>query len=303
MIITIAGCGALGTVLAARLIAGGAQVQLFQRPGEQLDALAAGGITIEASGAGSAGTWQPMAVAHDARALAPADLVLVLVKSGQTAHLTGLPDLLTSSGLVLSLQNGLGNAEALAGIVGAERVLAGCCTYGAYRIAPGVTGWGGEGELAFGPWTPEAMAHGRQAADVLADAGLAVRYLDDPRPALWRKLLLNLMINPVTALTGLRNGDIRHHPEAMDLVTRLMGEGLAAAGLAGVDMDRVEIENALAATLEGTASNKSSMLQDVEAGRATEADAILKPILDLAPDQSAFACVRTLYALLTSRGR
>ena len=125
MLVTIAGCGSLGCLLAARLCAGGATVQVFQRAGPHLDALRRDGITIE-NDRGGATTVTPVARAADRVAeLEPSELVIVLVKAYDTASLAPLRPLLTPDAVVLTLQNGLGNGESLAKLFGAPRIAVG----------------------------------------------------------------------------------------------------------------------------------------------------------------------------------
>tara|TARA_A100001037_G_scaffold30253_2_gene23901 strand:+ start:5743 stop:6654 length:912 start_codon:yes stop_codon:yes gene_type:complete len=296
MLVTFAGCGALGSLLASRFIDAGHDVQVFQRPGAQFDALAANGITIEADGQRSA--FPLAAVSSDAAKLAPSRLIIVLVKAYSTAEIEGARDVLSPDGIALTLQNGLGPADVLAGIFGDERSAAGITTIGSYTITPGVTGLGGWGDTVIGPW--QSGTDISWIAEAFEDSGIPVELEDDPRPAIWRKLAINAMVNPLTALTGLRVGEARDRPALIDMMQRLGREAVTAAQRAGVKLDFDSIWEQNSRNLVRTAANKTSMLQDIEAGRKTEIDAISGSVLKYAESEIDFPYTRTIYSLLKS---
>ena len=296
MMITIAGCGALGSLLALRLLDAGYAVQAYQRPGAQLQALRESGIRLEGDRDGSVRQGRLQAASADPAELVPSRLVIALVKAYDTAELAPLTKVLTADGLVLTLQNGLGNAETLAEIFGAQRVAAGVATYGAFSIAPGVIGWGGDGQITLGPWSEGTAID--WVAELLQSAGLQVVSVGDPRPAIWVKLAINAMLNTVTALTGMRNGATRSNPAALALMQHLGRETVNAAGRAGVSLDFDAIWPLLLDNLQRTASNKTSMLQDVTAKRRSEIDMISGRVLAYASSEDDFPYTRAVYALL-----
>ncbi len=294
--ITIAGCGALGSLLAARLLEAGHRVQAFQRPGLQLQALRKSGITLEKDRDGTTRHFRLHAASDDPAQLAPSRLVIVLVKSYSTSTLEPLGDIMTTDGTVLTLQNGLGNAEVLAELFGSQQVAAGVSTYGAFSTAPGCIGWGGDGQITIGPWS-----HGTDVdwiTRLLQGAGLQATGVDDPRPAIWTKLAINAMLNTVTALTGMRNGEVGRNPPALELMQQLGRETVAAASRAGVPLEEHAIWELMHENLERTAVNKTSMLQDVTAGRRTEIDFISGGVLRYAISDSEFPYTRTVHALI-----
>ena len=296
MIITIAGCGALGSLLAARLIEGGLQVQAFQREGVQLEALRQQGITVEGDRTGTTRQFQLAAVSDDPSQLQPSRLVVVLVKAYDTGEVYPVRENLEEDGVVLTLQNGLGNPETLAPVFGEENVAAGIATYGAYRIAPGVIRWGGDGTVVLGPW--QKGLNMSWIGDLLRGAGLHVAYVKDPRPAIWRKLAINAMVNTTAALTRMGNGEMLVNPMALEIMRKLGQETAVAAGRAGVGLDFDELWPQHLENLERTAANRPSMLQDVEAGRQTEIEAISGGVLRYAREDAEFPYTRAVYALL-----
>ena len=296
MLITFAGCGALGSLLASRLIDSGHDVQVFQRPGAQFDALSENGITIETDG--TRATYPLVGVSDDATKLAPSKLIIVLVKAYSTPDIAPAQSVLTPDGIALTLQNGLGSADVLADIFGATRAAAGTTTIGSYTISPGITGLGGWGETVIGPW--DSGGDVSWIADVFEQAEILVDLIDDPRPAIWRKLALNAMVNTVTALTRLKVGGAGERPMLLELMTHLGREAVTAAGRAGIDLDFDSIWEHNKRNLVRTAANKTSMLQDIEAGRKTEIDAISGSVLKYAESDHDFPYTRTVYSLLKS---
>ncbi|MBN1333992.1 MAG: 2-dehydropantoate 2-reductase [Synergistales bacterium] len=303
MIVTIAGCGALGGVIAAHLLEGGLQVQAFQRKGKTLDALKEKGVTILSEDRKSSNSYPLTAVSDAISELLPTELIIVLVKSYDTESLLPLRGLLLQGGAVLTLQNGLGNAETLSDIFGESKVAAGITTYGGVTLSPGVVMEGLKGSITFGPWSGEGM---EWIAETLGKAGLRIDHVRDPKPLLWKKLCMNAMANPVFALTGIPVRDISRNTFALDLMEHLGKEVVEAAARSGVILDFDENWKFLMDHSKKASDHKPSMLQDIEAGRRMEVQGILGGILAYAGDEKEFPYTRSLYDLLmaidSSRG-
>ena len=204
--------------------------------------------------------------------LPPFRLALVLVKAYQTeAAAAALARWLAPAGLAVTLQNGLGNVEVLAGRLGAERVALGVTTAGATLLAPGIVREGGVG--------PTSIArHARAAAliSLLRSAGLPADLADDALSLAWGKLAISAAVNPITALLRIPNGGLLEPSArgALEAAGMAMMEAAATAQAAGLRLPYADPPAELAAVLRRTAGNRSSMLQDVEAGRPTEVEAI-----------------------------
>lgn len=298
MKVTIIGCGALGGLLAFKLIRAGIDVLLCQRPGTQFDAIRANGINFLDREGNTANAKCTVVSSLDG--LEPAGLVLVLVKAYQTEEAAlNIKGHVSRNGIALTLQNGLGNAETLARELGEDHVAAGTCTYGAHRVGPGLIAWGGDGTVRLGPWKK-----GRDLSELvglLEGAGIETRLEEDPRRALWEKVILNASVNPVSALARLGNGQLLDLPEAMGLVKALVWESVKAAHLAGMEIDAGEMWIRVRSVLEKTANNRTSMLQDVENGRRTEVDAILGTLVEQGRTKGEFLVrLETVYALVKS---
>lgn len=292
--VAIVGPGALGMMLAAALHPV-ADVCLVGRRPEWAAAVARRGIACRgwppagavraAAGGGAAtaaeaGAAIPVRAVTAAEAAGPADLVIVVVKSGQTAGaLPAVRQLLAGGATaVLSLQNGLAHVSMLAEAVGWERLILGTCTYGVTRLDDTVCQLAGEGDIVVG--SSPAAATWPDAAALLRRAGLRVAVAPDTLAAVWQKALINAGINPLTALLGVRNGALLDEPALQAVASAAVREGAAVAAAHGVALTGDPVA-AMLAVAAGTAANRSSMLQDIAAGRRSEIDAICGEIVRL----------------------
>ncbi len=267
--ILIAGTGAMACVLGARLARAGAAVTLAGSWREALDAIAARGLRVHEPDE----TWsvRVAAVPID-RLTATFPLALVLVKSHQTAAVADvLERALERSGLAVTLQNGLGNAEALGARLGVERVAAGIAVMGATLVAPGeVRHVPGRVVLGSSPATAERV---ERLATLLRAAGIPTAIADDIAAAVWCKLAANCAVNPLTALFGLTNGALLEREDLRAQLVAAAREVAAVAAAKGIRLERDAVLSTLE-TARATAANRSSMLQDLERGARTEIDAM-----------------------------
>jgi len=296
MNVIVVGCGALGSLLAFKMVRAKIPVRVLQRKGAQYDALKAGGIRyIDREGRIERVFCE---VVPNLDGIESVDLALITVKAYQTEEAASvLRGRLSENGVALTLQNGLGNAEVLEKTLGAERVAAGICTYGSHRRGPGEIAWGGDGMIRFGPW--ENGVDLSRVAALLKQAGIETVLERDPRQALWEKVILNAAVNPVSALVRTRNGVLLESPETRALVFQLVEEGVQAARCAGEQIETEPMKKLVRSVLEKTANNRTSMLQDVESGRRTEVDAILGRLLGYAREKgNRLIRMETLYALI-----
>jgi 2-dehydropantoate 2-reductase len=180
--------------------------------------------------------------------------------------------ILHPAGLALTLQNGLGNLEVLKAAVGPERAALGVTSLGATMIAPGLVQEGGAGPtyMATQPATAAQIA---EAAQLFREAGFETTLLDDLDAVVWGKLAVNAAINPLTALLEVPNGFLADHEASRRLMALAAGEVAAVARAQGILLRGDPVARALEVAYS-TASNRSSMLQDVERGAPTEIDAI-----------------------------
>jgi 2-dehydropantoate 2-reductase len=273
MKVAIIGPGALGCLLAAKFALAGVEVRLVDYRPERARLLARRGLILSTPG----GTAVRVEVkAGGVLEAAPADLAILTVKAHQTAAaVRDLPRLIAAGGLALTLQNGLGNLEEMAKAAGPERLLGGASILGATKVGEGEVLLAGLGPTYIG--APAGSAVSREEAAAVAAlfrrAGLPCEVRIDIEAVLWEKLLVNVGINPLTALLQVKNGELPRIPPAWDLAVTAAAEALAVARASGIDLT-VDPQTRLTEVCTATAANRSSMLQDVLAGRKTEIDAL-----------------------------
>jgi 2-dehydropantoate 2-reductase len=272
MRVAVLGTGALGCVFAARL-ASVAEVWVLGTWGEAVAAIGERGIRIH----------EHDETVHDVRVagatsdptLAPrCDIALLLVKSYQTKRAAKWAgQVLRDDGLAVSLQNGLDNEEKLALAVGDARSVAGVNYVGGINLGPGeakfivsLTSYIGD----------KAVNRDRalMVAKLLTDAELSTSVVSDIDQRMWEKAIINSVINPLTALWRVPNGEIFASAERRELVTHLAREAHDVAIAKGLKLSFDDPVAAAAAICDASATNHSSMLQDIERGRPTEIDSI-----------------------------
>lgn len=270
--ILVVGTGALGTLFAARLSAAGIPVSVLGTWQAGLAALHQKGACLEGFGCYPVQTLEGTAAAD------PTRYALVLVKSWQTGRAARqLSGYLAQDGLAVSLQNGLGNAEILAGVLGSSRAAQAVTTLGATLLAPGLVRLAGNGPI----WMEASPGLGR-LPEMLIRAGYEVKIISDVSALVWGKLVVSSAINALTALLRIKNGELLETPAARALMGALASETASVAGMLGVDLPFQDPVKATEEVALRTAGNLSSMLQDVMRGAPTEVDAINGAIVHLA---------------------
>jgi 2-dehydropantoate 2-reductase len=279
MKVGIIGAGAMGSLLGFYLSAA-ADVWLLDSWQAQVDAINATGLRQELDGV--AELRHPRA-ASDPAAIGACDVVLVLVKAHQThwaaeqarrllkpaARQADGDHLVASPGtLVVTLQNGVGNREALAAVLGSALVGQGVTALGATLLAPGRVRHAGQGATVFARAPdPAGMA---ALADLFNACGLPAELSDDLDALVWSKLVVNAGINALTALLRVPNRALAAVPQARSLLEQAVAEATAVAQAHGVALQADEAHARVLAVAEATGANRSSMLQDVLRGSPSE---------------------------------
>jgi 2-dehydropantoate 2-reductase len=268
--VCIVGCGAVGSLFAANLAQlEDVEVWAYDLAREHVDAINASGLRL--SGAGE--VVGRMRATADAAELPPCDFGIVATKAMHTGSAAAATAHAFAGGSVASVQNGVGNEEAIAEHV--AHVIRGT-TFPAGRVLePGHVQWDVKGDTTLGPFepSPAPLAEVERLAGACTRAGMPTHAVADARGPQWRKLIFNASTNPVGALTGLTHGRVCEDPELRRLVTGLVDEGKAVAAAQGIELDadpEALIDHA--ARPDVAYGHKASMLQDVEARRRTEID-------------------------------
>jgi 2-dehydropantoate 2-reductase len=205
----------------------------------------------------------------------PVDAAVVTTKTpGTTWAADVAAKILASDGVALTIQNGLGNYETLVAAVGADRAAVGVIYVGA-QLVDGELRATGAGKVELGR---PGGARPREKLDALAKllsaGGMDVTVVDDPWPSVWRKVVTNAAVNPLSALIRKTNAELLADAPASRIADGLAREVARVASAAGVPIGEEDAVRQWRAMAALTGANRSSMLQDVEARRATEVDAI-----------------------------
>jgi 2-dehydropantoate 2-reductase len=267
--ICVVGCGAVGSLFAANLAQlDDVEVWAYDLARDHVDAINAHGLRL--SGAGEVvGRVRATAEAGE---LPNCEFGIVATKAMHTAGAIAATAHAFADGCVASVQNGIGNEEAIAEHV--ERVIRGTTFPAGKLLEPGHVQWDVQGDTTFGPYDERTpLGEVERLADACTRAGMPAHAVEDARGPQWRKVIFNASTNPIGALTGLTHGRVCERPDLRALVTGLVDEGKAVAAAQGIELD-ADPEELIdhAAKPEVAYDHKASMLQDVEARRQTEVD-------------------------------
>ena len=269
----IVGPGALGSLLAAHLTESGCETVLLDHRPERAEFINKRGLIIEYGGKDRR---VKLTLSADPSSVAKADLVVVCVKAYQTEIATRhLAPFLKQDAVVLTLQNGLGNVETLIDIFGEKRVWGGVTAQGATWLGLGQIRHAGTGDTVI---ASVSSGNNRKELDRVASmftlAGLPTHTESSVNSLIWSKLIVNVGINPLTAITRLRNGQLLEHPGTADVMEKAVTEAMAVAEALGITLLYPDPLERVRQVARATAENIASMLQDIRAMRPTEIDAI-----------------------------
>ena len=262
MRVAVLGAGAVGCYFGGLLARAGHDV-LFVGRRAHVEAINADGLLLDTT------TFRdrvPARAATDVAAIDEPDLVLVCVKSGDTEDAgKALAGRLSAETIVLSLQNGVDNAERLAVLLG-QNVEPAIVYAGVEMAGPGHVKHHGRGELVIG-----ASDRSDELAAALRAAGVPMQILDDIRPALWTKLVVNCAYNALSAIGAVPYGRMLRIDGAREVMADAVAECAAVARAAGVTLPADLLETTLALAT-GMPNQYSSTAQDVSRGKPTEID-------------------------------
>ncbi len=317
--ICIVGAGAVGGYLAVRMAGAGNQVSVIAR-GAHLAAIRSRGLTLIGAEA-ERETVTNLTATDTLGDLGPQDLVIITVKAHQLEPIVGeIPHLFHADTIVVPMQNGIpywyfqrhgGQCDGytvstvdpdglIARTLDPQRVI-GCVVYPATSVVqPGVIKHIEGNRFPIGELDGIETERAAWLSGVFTDAGLKSPILDNIRSEIWLKLWGNLSFNPISALTHATLAGICQFPLGRELAATMMTEAQTVATRLGITF-RVPLEKRIAGA-EKVGHHKTSMLQDVEAGRAIEIDALLGSVIELGkvtctptPTLDAvYACVKLL---------
>ena len=301
MKIVVIGAGAMGSLFGALLAESGEDVRLYDIWEEHVEAINEKGLSIELD---EKIRLVSVNATSDKRQVGKTDLAIIFVKSTQTGDAARTAsELMRNNGFVLTLQNGMGNADIIGEVVEPDRIIAGTTSHGATMLRPGSIRHAGTGPTVIGMWSGIKKPGIQKIANAFSKAGIITETVDDVRNVIWAKLLVNVGINAITALTGIKNGRILDLSVTKELSRAAVKEAMEVAKAQGVKVADNAVEHVFQVA-GATSANRSSMGQDVDNKRQTEISAIngavvkeaLKLGINVPVNQTLTALVETLQA-------
>jgi 2-dehydropantoate 2-reductase len=256
----------MGCLFGARLKNAGFQVALLEKAGDVADRINKNGIFVE----GVSGRYRAMVPVYLGEAPQQPDLVLFFVKSYDTLEASKtVRSWRQPEALVLTLQNGVGNMEILRHAFGAERVLGGVSAEGSTVLAPGKIKHAGRGETIIG-----GGAKAEEIASLFKKAGFETRAVENIDGYIWGKLVVNVGINALAAITRLKNGRLPELKSTRSVMKEAVSEAIAVIRAKRISLPYPDPMARVMEVCRATAENTASMLQDVLSRKRTEIDVI-----------------------------
>jgi 2-dehydropantoate 2-reductase len=297
--IVIVGAGAMGCFLAARLAAGGLDVTVVDVDQARLDVIGREGITLH-DDSGTTTTRVRACLAADVAG--PVDLVLLMTKGMfSAAAIRSVAHLAAHNPLVLTLQNGLGNVEAIAEMFHTDHILWGVTDFPADLEGPAQVASHGAGHIWLGGANDRAHAHAHAVAEALNRGLLNAEIDPEVRVSVWEKVAFNAALNPLSTITGLPVGGL-DCLEGRRIATAVAEETIATAIALGVPIDPARVLTKIDFALANHRTHKPSMLQDRLAGRRTEIESINGAIVRMAEQAGISAPTTRMLADLVRMG-
>lgn len=272
MRIAIIGAGSMGAVFGAFLSIGGHDVIFVEVRPEQVEMLNARGLCIETA----SGTMTvPVRAVASLQAVDDPEIVLFFVKSYDTQTAAAAWKAVDNgTATLITLQNGLGNAEVLADFFGPERVLAGTTSMGAASVGVGRVQLNHRGRVQLGAVDQAGEGRLQQIGSVFNACGIETVLEEEVQQILWAKLFVNVGINAISALTGRKNGQLLNDEDTESLMRQAVTEAVVVAQAQGFQVDEALVWLQVRQIARDTGNNRSSMLQDILRGGRTEIDVI-----------------------------
>lgn len=276
MKICMLGCGALGSTIGGTLAQGGADVYFLDPWQAHVEAIQEKGLHMTDE---KTDWYVPIKAQTTADGISPVDLVIVLVKSFQTKDIiekASQTNIIGPNTVVMSLQNGLGNEETIASVIGKDKVVSGKTYVGGRLIAPGYVSAGVTGKLTYiGELDGKNTDRIQAIAKEFNACGLLCEVSENITGLIWDKLLINVAAGALCAITRLPYGPLYEEDYLKDCAVAGITEAIAVAKAAGVKLSSEDPEHAWYAASEGLPPTfKTSMQQSIESKRPTEIDFI-----------------------------
>jgi 2-dehydropantoate 2-reductase len=267
----IIGAGAMGSLFGGLLSLSGQEVWLVDVWKEHIDAICSKGLALEKKG-----TTQNISInaTTDVQSIGKADLVLYFVKTYHSEKAVSDSLILKKEDtLFLTLQNGLGNEEVICKQVDRKNVILGVTGQGATLLGPGSIRHAGWGKTYVGELDGRITDRINQVVQMFSKAGIETDVSTRIHDLVWEKLFVNVGINALAAILGIKNGQLLDHPETLRLMEALVNEAVEVARKKGIQVEGNPVDR-VKAVIEATRENRCSMGQDLDRKRKTEIDTI-----------------------------
>jgi 2-dehydropantoate 2-reductase len=299
--VVVMGSGAVGCLYGGLLTLSGNEVTLVGRE-RHVESINERGLVLK----GVFGDYIVQVKAtEDASKIESCDIVLITTKSYDTiAAAKKVQHLADNGASIVCLQNGLGTELMVSETLRSDRVLRATTCIGALVTDDGEVTATGKGLTEIGSHSPANSGLVEQVAEVLSNAGFEVVSSDNIEGVVWTKTIVNCGLNPIAALTGMKNGEIHSDMRLRDLVVHLVEEAARVAEALEVQLSTDDPIRYTLGTAKATSDNTNSMLQDICSCKKTEIDAITGEVIRLARElgistpysESIYALVKALEA-------
>jgi len=272
MKIAIIGAGAMGSMHGGYLSKVGEEVWLVDQWEEHIKAIKQNGLILSDKGVEETIRLNATTNPGD---VGTADIVLFFVKSYDTASAARtVSSIVSPDTYAMTLQNGIGNVEAIIEELGTDKVVYGTTLLGGHVSGPGRVEVdvppGERVMIQMGEWGNKISPMLQNIADTLNRAGITTEVTDNPGKNVWTKLTLICIAGTINAVTRLRVGDLMSQDEGQELSRLIAEENVVVANKKGIDLDLDEITKFVQAATDAASNHITSMLKDVLSQRRTE---------------------------------
>lgn len=272
MQIAVLGAGAVGSWVGGHLALSGNDVHLITTNNAHIKAVQENGLVLKH---GQRVDTVRLSIMKPEQFTQEVELIIVLTKAFQLeAALSSVSTMITKDTAVLSLQNGLGNAEVIGRFVNVDNIWIGMTMLPVDRTEPGVVTGKGEGGTWFGQADGSCKPFGKKLEAAFSKSGIKVSYDPEITTRIWQKVAFNAGINAVCALTHSTPGVLNQSPFALDFVKSVAREVAVVANAASIQVDLESVFSTIEYACSHHGEHRPSMLQDLLDGRQTEVDAL-----------------------------
>lgn len=273
MKIAVLGAGAMGCLYGGLLATNDNEVWLIDIWKQHVDEINKGGLIIKDGD--KKRVIKNVKATTNPNKIGVVDLILIFVKSTITDKaLRSAKSIIGENTLVLTLQNGLGNIEKIQSVIGENNIIAGTTAHGSTLIEPGKIYHAGKGLTIIGEIDGSSMRRTQSIKELFTLCEIKTVTTNNVLGVIWDKLLVNLGINAITALTELKNGQLLDFEEAEELLENAVNEGIRVSKAKKITLINENPVKHTKKVCRLTANNKSSMLQDIINKRKTEIEMI-----------------------------